>query len=133
MKQLSSLTARDYMTRDLVTFTPDMEVMSAIHMLISHRVSGAPVLDAEGHIIGVLSEKDCLKVAILAGMEGVAGGTVQEFMSHAIESVDVSCTLMEIASRFLDASFKRFPVVEKGQLVGQISRSDILRAIDDLY
>lgn len=133
MQQLSSLTAGDYMTKELVTFTPDMEVMSAIHILITHRVSGGPVLDAEGRIIGMLSEKDCLKVALNAGMEGVAGGTVQEFMSHKAETVDVSCTLMEIASRFLDATFKRFPVCENGKLVGQISRQDVLRAIDDLY
>lgn len=133
MQQLSSLTARDYMTTDLVTFTPDMEVMSAIHMLISRRVSGGPVLDKDGHIVGVLSEKDCLKVALVAGMEGVPGGTVHEFMSLKIETVDAGTSLMDIASRFIDAPFKRFPVVDKGRLVGQISRSDVLRAIDDLY
>ena len=121
------------MTTDMLTFAPDMEVMSAINKLVKHRLSGAPVVDAQGKLIGVLSEKDCLKVAISAGYEGVQAGVVSEFMTHGANSVEPDTPMLEVASRFLDSQFKRFPVVKAGRLVGQISRSDVLRAINDVY
>jgi len=130
---LDSKRVRDYMARNLVTFTPDTEVLSAIHQIVKHRISGAPVVDRDGKLVGMLSEKDCLKVALVAGAEGVPAGLVEDFMSRNASTVDADVSLLDIANRFIDAPFKRFPVVENGQLVGQISRSDILRAIDELY
>jgi len=132
-QQLDSKRVRDYMARNLVTFTPDTEVLSAIHQIVKHRISGAPVVDRDGKLVGMLSEKDCLKVAVVAGHEGVPAGVVEDFMSRDPATVDADDGLVDIASRFVDAPFKRFPVMENGKLVGQISRSDILRAIDELY
>jgi len=108
-------------------------VLSAIHQIVKHRISGAPVVDRDGKLVGMLSEKDCLKVAVVAGAEGVPAGVVEDFMSRDPATVDADDGLLDIASRFVDAPFKRFPVMENGKLVGQISRSDILRAIDELY
>lgn len=133
MATLASITTKDYMSSKLVTFTPDMEVMTAINQLVKNHLSGAPVVDADGNLIGVLSEKDCLKVAISAGYEGVPGGLVSEYMTHGANSVESDTPMLEVASRFLDSPFKRFPVVDNGRLVGQISRSDVLRAINDVY
>ncbi|HSW15182.1 MAG TPA: CBS domain-containing protein [Solimonas sp.] len=130
---LDSKRVRDYMARNLVTFTPDTEVLSAIHQIVKHRISGAPVVDRDGKLLGMLSEKDCLKVALVAGAEGVPAGLVEDFMSRNASTVDADDSLLDIANRFIDAPFKRFPVLESGKLVGQISRSDILRAIDELY
>lgn len=132
-QQLASKRVRDYMARNLVTFTPDTEVLTAIHQIIKHRISGAPVVDRDGKLVGMLSEKDCLKMALVAGHEGVPAGLVEDFMSRDPSTVDADDSLLDIASRFVDAPFKRFPVKENGQLVGQISRSDVLRAIDELY
>ena len=58
---LKSVKVRDYMTTDLVTFSPEMDLFRAIDRLLAHRISGAPVLDADGHLVGLLSEGDCLK------------------------------------------------------------------------
>ncbi|HEY0916037.1 CBS domain-containing protein [Solimonas sp. SE-A11] len=132
-QQLASKRVRDYMARNLVTFTPDTEVLSAIHQIVKHRISGAPVVDRDGKLVGMLSEKDCLKMALVAGHEGVPAGLVDDFMSRDPSTVDADDSLLDIASRFVDAPFKRFPVKENDQLVGQISRSDVLRAIDELY
>lgn len=131
MSALDSITAGEYMTAELITFTADMEVMTAINALVRHGVSGAPVLDEAGQIIGLLSEKDCLQVCLTAGYEGVPAGVVGEYMTRAVMTVTPETTLLEIASRFLDSPFKRFPVVQDGRLVGQISRSDVLRAINE--
>ena len=133
MANLSSVAVRDYMTRDLVTFTPNMEVMQALRLLVKHGHSGAPVLDDDGKLAGMLSEKDCLQVAVLADFEGVSPGLVGDFMTHDVATVSPDTDLLEVAGRFIDATYKRLPVIESGQLVGQISRSDVLRAINDLH
>lgn len=130
MSNLDAITVSDYMTRDVVTLTPDMEVMAAIHLLIKNGFSGCPVVE-HGKLIGLLSEKDCLKVALVAGYEGTAAGTVREFMSDKVSTLDAGTPILEAASKFLDSPFKRFPVMQDGKLAGTISRSDVLRAIHD--
>lgn len=132
MRTLGTVVVRDYMQTQVVTFTPDMEVMTAINELVKHRISGAPVLDADGNLVGVLSEKDCLKVALTAGYEGVPAGVVAEYMTTNAVTVPPDMPILEIASRFLDSPVKRFPVVKSGKLVGQISRADVLRAINEI-
>jgi CBS domain-containing protein len=131
MPDLSAYTVSDYMTTKLVTFKPDTDMMSAIGTLVKRGHSGAPVCDDNGYLVGMLSEKDCLKVAVVANYEGVSPGVVRDFMSASVASLSPEMTLLDAATRFLDAPYKRFPVVESGRLVGQISRSDILRAIHD--
>lgn len=132
MSKLDTVTAKDYMSRQLITFTPDTEVMTAINQLVKHRLSGAPVVDADGNIVGVLSEKDCLKVGVAAGYEGVSAGLVGEYMMAKVVTVDVDTSLLEVAGMFIGSAYKRYPVTAGGRLVGQISRSDVLRAINDL-
>lgn len=132
MSKLDTVTAKDYMSDKLITFTPDTEVMTAINQLVKQRLSGAPVVDANGTIVGVLSEKDCLKVGVAASYEGVPAGLVGEYMVTNAVTVDVNTSLLEVASMFIGSPFKRYPVTSGGRLVGQISRSDVLRAINDL-
>lgn len=131
-QQLGTVKVRDYMSTRLVTFGPYMEVMAALRLLVEHGHSGAPVVDEQGRLIGMFSEKDCLKVAIMSSYEGVSPGMVQEFMTATVSTVSPDTSLLEVASRFVDAPFKRLPVLEGGKLLGQISRSDVLRAINDL-
>lgn len=131
MADLSAYSVRDYMTRNLLTFTPDTDVMSAIGALVKSGHSGAPVCEAGGKLVGMLSEKDCLKVAVVASYENVSPGTVSDFMTAGVRSISPDDTLLDVANRFLDSPFKRFPVTEAGKLVGQISRSDVLKAIHD--
>ena len=64
---LKSVKVRDYMAANLVTLSPDMEILRAIHSLVENRISGAPVVDERGNLVGVLSEQDCMRVALNAG------------------------------------------------------------------
>ncbi len=127
---LHSLTVKDYMQANLVTFKPDQEVLQAIRLLLEHGISGAPVVDQLGEIIGILSEKDCLKVALDSGYYGELGGKVKDFMSDKPVTVDAETSIMDVAKMFLGHHFKRYPVVDDNRLVGQISRRDVLRAIE---
>ena len=126
-------TASDYMSGDPVTFTPETDIHRAIKALLEHRISGAPVLDGEGRLVGVLTKKDCLKIAFSASYHQEWGGRVAEFMSAEVKTVDADTDVVEVAELFLNSRFHRFPVMRNGRLVGIISRHDVLRALEDLW
>lgn len=121
----------DYMARDLITLSPDDEINSAMNTLLKHRLSGAPVLDDTGALVGVLSKKDCLRAAIEASYYREWGATVAKHMSRNVETLDVGTDILAVAKALLGSTYRRFPVMQSGRLVGQISRADVLRAMSD--
>lgn len=123
---------RDYMAGSLVTFKPDMDVLDAIHALVQHRIAGAPVVDDQGELIGMLSELDCMKVALNAGYHQHWGGPVEDYMTPGVETVDAEMNIIDLAQKFLYSDYRRFPVLRNNRLVGQISRRDVLRALEEL-
>jgi CBS domain-containing protein len=127
-----SALVRDYMARHLVSFSPDMDVLDAIHELVHYRVAGAPVVNEHGDLVGMLSELDCMKVALNAGYFSHRGGPVVDFMSTEIETVDAEMNIVDLAQKFLESGFRRFPVMKDNRLVGQISRRDVLRALEQI-
>ena len=129
---IKSCVVKDYMARTLVTFKPESDVLDAVHTLVEHRIAGAPVVDDEGNLLGMLSEFDCMKVALNAGYHGIWGGPVRDFMSDGVETVDADMSIVDLAQVFIDKKFRRFPVMQGTRLVGQISRRDVLRALEYL-
>ena len=129
---LKSCLVRDFMAGHLVTFKPDMDVLDAIHELVQHRIAGAPVVDDKGDLVGMLSELDCMRVALNAGYHQHWGGPVADFMTPNVEYVDAEMNIIDLAQKFLDSGFRRFPVLRNNRLVGQISRRDALRALSEL-
>jgi len=127
-----SIVVKDYMARTLVTFKPDTDVLDAVHVLVEKRIAGAPVVDDAGNLLGMLSELDCLKIALHAGYHGDWGGPVSDYMGDGVKTVDAEMSIIDLAQEFLDTRFRRFPVVEKNRLIGQISRRDVLRALEYL-
>ena len=128
-----SLDVRDYMATELVTLEPEQDLLAAANMLIEHDISGAPVVDGDGRMIGILTERDCLQAALQAEYYGTRGGLVREFMSVDVESVAPNESILKIAAMFIKGSYNRYPVVEDGRLVGQISRLDVMRALRRRY
>lgn len=130
MSTLETVRVRDYMSAELLTFTPEMEVMNAVHQLVKTGHSGAPVVDADGKLVGMLSERDCMQIALIAAQDTCVAGPVSRYMQTEVETVGSDMSLTQLANRFLtNRGFRRYPVVDAGRLVGQISRSDVLRAI----
>ena len=121
------------MTTNLVAFTPGTDIHRAVGMLLEKRISGAPVIDEQGHLVGILSSKDCLKVAFSASYHREPGGTVSNYMSSDVKTVDVAADIVAVAEMFVKGPYRRFPVMENGRLVGLLSRHDILKAIEDLW
>jgi CBS domain-containing protein len=127
-----SCLVKDYMTRAVITFRPDTDVLDAVHELVTNRIAGAPVVDAAGNLVGMLSELDCIKVALQAGYHGEWGGPVADFMTRDTQTVEAEMSIVDLAQHFVDTRFRRFPVVDGNRLVGQISRRDVLRALEYL-
>lgn len=123
-------TVADIMATRLVSFTPETDIHDAIHVLLEKRISGAPVVDAAGALVGMLSKKDCLRIVFSSSYHGDRGGPVREYMSAPVHTVDAGMDLVSAAQHFLDSHFRRFPVLSGGRLVGQVSRADVLEALN---
>ncbi len=120
---------RDFMDTVVPTVHPEMPILEAVDFLLAKHVTGAPVVDADGRLIGMLTEKDCLRL-LSSGVDGERPkGTVKDFMTGKTDSVSPDMNVYFVAGLFLGANYRRFPVVEKGKLVGAITRFDILRSI----
>jgi len=127
---LQSVKVKDYMAANLVTFTPDMDIMDAVSELIRKRISGASVLDEHGNIVGILSERDCLQVTLHSAYYSEGGaGRVAEYMQADVTTIDADMSILELAELFLSNPLRRYPVVQHNRLVGQISIRDVLRAL----
>ncbi len=130
---LRKILVKDYMTRRLVTLEPATEILNALHTLVDHDIAGAPVIDDNGSLVGILTEKDCMKVALNATYHSEYGGLVADFMSTDIQSMSPDDSIVDAAERFLEKRYHRYPVLENNKLVGQISRRDVMRALGDAW
>lgn len=126
---LAPLKVKDHMNGTKITFTPDMDILRAINQLVEFKLSGAPVIDHHGNLVGFLSEKDCMKVALNAAYQGEAAGQVGEFMNTTCATVDVDDSIIDVAQTFLSTAYKCLPVIKDNRLVGSITRQNILRAL----
>lgn len=129
---LRTITAKDFMTTEIVTLTPRMDVLDAMRMLADHRISGAPVVDTQGNVVGMLTERDCLRTVVVASYHGERShGPVKEFMSRDVHSVNADTSLLDLADLFVKIQYRSYPVLKDNRLLGVISRQDVIRAILD--
>jgi len=125
-------TARDCMVTKLVTLRPEMDVIEAVQRLLKNRISGAPVVDADGRYLGVFSEKCAMQVLLDAAYEQLPSNQIRLFMDADAQTIEPDTQLLSIAQVFLLTSYRRLPVLEEGRLLGQVSRRDVMRASLDL-
>ena len=112
--------ARDIMTRDIVTVKPSTKVKNLAMLLIKNQISGAPVVDKGGKILGIVSEED---IVVKKGKDAKA------IMSKKVISVRQDASVVEIARLMVTHAIKRLPVMESGKIIGIVSRADIVNAI----
>jgi predicted transcriptional regulator len=122
-----------FMARKLITLTPEMEINRAVTVLLDNNISGAPVIDATGRLVGLLSMKDCLAAALKDTYYQEWGSTVGNYMSKEVETLNADLDIVNAAEKFVSSNFRRFPVMSDGRLVGQISRADVLKALAELW
>lgn len=127
MKKLASV--RETMDRFVDTVGPDWDVMDAIDFLLEKRITGAPVVDARGRLLGILTDTDCLRI-VAVGRDGEEPhGKVADYMSTDVKTIPSNMDIYFAAGLFLSAGCRRFPVVDDGRLVGVVTSFDILRAV----
>jgi len=121
----------DHMAKRLTTFKPDQSINEVIETLLSKRISGAPVVNDENELIGVISEGDCLKEVVKGKYDNlpILAGKVSEHMSTQVVSISSETNIFEAANMFLGRRIRRFPVIKDGKLIGQISQKDIMKAV----
>jgi len=125
------LTAGDIMDRTELTFEEGLDIGSAISRLMRAKLNGAAVVDGEGRLCGMLTEKDCLSALVRQAMDGAPEAIVGDFMTRSVESIGPNTQLLDIAHHFLKRTYRKLPVVDAdGRVIGQVSRRDILRAIE---
>jgi len=124
-------TVDDYMATDLIVFMPGDDIHTAVKMLLEKRISGAPVVDRRGRLVGVLSKKDCMEVVYSASYHQEWGGRVEDYMSKEVTTIASGTDIIKAADIFMSSAFRRFPIMKNGRMTGQISRADLLRALED--
>ena len=120
---------KDIMSACPVTFSPDQDVLRAIEQMVNDRIPGAPVVDEHGSVLGVLSQKDCLHVAVEAAYQGRWEGKVAEFMNRNVGTLDANATLTDLPALFVNSAHELYPVVYNNRLVGQVGTREILRTL----
>ncbi len=124
-------TAVDLMDRSERSLTPDLDIGVAMRELLRAKLTGAPVVDSDGRLCGILTEKDCLRAILRQAMDGLPSTSVRECMTTEVDSVSPTTQLLDITRLFLNRPYRKLPVVDaEGHVLGQVSRRDILRAIE---
>ena len=144
--------AHQIMTKDVVTIGPDASIVEASRLMLEYHISGLPVLDAHGHLVGIVSEGDFLRRAelgtqrkrprwlqflIAPGREAAefvrqSGRKVDEIMTRTVFTVGEDTPLEEIVSLMEKKHVKRLPVMHRDRLVGIVTRANLLSAVASL-
>jgi CBS domain-containing protein len=139
----------DVMTRQVVSIGPDDSVLQAVRLMLQNRISGLPVVDADGKLIGIVTERDFLRrteldtqhhgprwLEFLVGPGRLAteyvrssGRRISEIMTRDPKTISADTALEEVVSLMERHNVKRLPVVDDGRLVGIVSRANLLHAL----
>lgn len=136
-KKVNPPSVTEYMVpvKKLITFRPDTPMSDVVNTLLEHKITGAPVLNDKGDVVGLIDDKDCLNIMV-SGVyydQPTEGNTVAAYMSNVMKSITTDSNILEVAHIFLTTPYKRLLVLdENGKLAGQISRQDVLQAIRNM-
>ncbi|PKM13562.1 MAG: signal transduction protein [Gammaproteobacteria bacterium HGW-Gammaproteobacteria-3] len=127
---LAKITVADYMTKRVVTLKDQADVIESIQMMLNHKITCAPVVNDQGRLVGMFSERDSMKVVLENAYNQGGAGKVEEFMTREIKSVAVDASILDLAQRFESSNIRSFPVFDDdARLVGIVSRTDVLKAL----
>lgn len=120
----------DYMTKKLITFTSEQSILEVMEQFTKYNISGGPVLDSNGFLVGIISEADCMKQISESRYfnQPILDKSVEKFMTKNVETIPHDMSIFDVAGVFHKNNRRRLPVMKDGLLVGQISRKDIVVA-----
>ncbi|MHC4573185.1 MAG: CBS domain-containing protein [Planctomycetota bacterium] len=124
------LRAKDIMTEDTITVRKNTPIYEAVKLMVKHGVSGMPVVEDNTSLVGILSEKDVIR--LIYAKENEENQKVRDFMTEPAMHFDEDESLLEVCDFLTRNIFRRVPITSKGKLVGIISIRDTLQYILDL-
>lgn len=132
--QSASMLVCDYMATDLITFRKEQSIYSVMDILTKHDISGGCVVNEKNELLGVISEGDCMKHISDSQYYNmpIEDYTVEKHMTCNVATVDGKMNVLDAAKKFIELKYRRFPIVENGKLVGQISQRDVMKAAMNL-
>ena len=123
-----------FMDKSFITLTPEMDVYRAIDIMLKGGITGAAVVDSKERLVGILSEKDCMRTLVHGAYSSLPSGKVSDFMSPDPETIYADLDIFSVADIFLNRTFRRLFVIDEDKtLIGQITRRDLLRVIQKLH
>ena len=127
----TSIKVRDYMARSPAALRPEQSVEEAARIMIKNGFSGMPVTNDDGMLIGIVSEHDCIRALLECTYHEQVGvcGLVRDSMRTEVDTVNIDDDIIEVSQRIIKEHKRRYPVLDDGRLVGQISRRDLMRAL----
>lgn len=133
-KDYTPALVKDYMSKQLISFSPRQTVDEVVNILVYRNISGGPVLDENGKLIGIISEGDCLKEIMRGHYNNdlTMSAMVEDTMIKSVITINANDTIWDAASKFLEKKIRRFPVILDEELVGQISQRDVMKAVEEL-
>ncbi|MFA4835984.1 MAG: CBS domain-containing protein [Dehalococcoidia bacterium] len=123
-------TARDIMTRTVITTKEDMVLTDVIKLLLRWHISGVPIVDDDGKLVGIITEHDVVNSALSGNASSTTAG---EVMTREVETYSPDTLVVEVINHFATHRVRRVPIVEEGKVIGIISRRDIIREMDRIY
>ncbi|MRI00828.1 CBS domain-containing protein [Kriegella sp. EG-1] len=120
----------DYMTKKLVSFSPKQSILEVMELFTKYNISGGPVLDDNGFLVGIISEADCMKQISESRYFNmpILDKSVENYMTKNVETIPHEMSIFDAANVFVKHNRRRLPVMKDGLLIGQISRKDIVIA-----
>jgi CBS domain-containing protein len=119
--------ARDVAAKMVITVRPDTPIYDAIRLMANRNLTGLPVVDANLNFVGVLAEKDVLK--LLYETADRADQTVADYMTRDVASLDVESSLIDLCDNLINSTARVMPLTESGKLCAIASRSDLIQGI----
>ena len=120
------------MNTDVISVAPNSLIEEAIDIMIEHSISGLPVIDDQGRLVGMISEYDALNLLLEPPSEVGLVAPVVSFMSRDVVSIPIDTPLDMIAHMLQTSGVRRLPVVDEGRVVGIVSRRDLIRVVREL-
>ncbi|MBT1445891.1 CBS domain-containing protein [Shewanella sp. JM162201] len=127
---MDSIKVREHMDRQAILLKPDMTLATAVELLLQHKKNGAAVVDESQHLVGFLSQQDCLAVMLKSSYHCDLTAIVADCMRSEVLSVSPDDSVLRLAEQMTGAKPKIYPVVENGRVVGTINRTNVLAAMN---
>lgn len=138
---------KDIMAKEVIGILPDILVKDAAKFLFEKEISGLPVIDKEGHLLGMFTEKDLVKNALpsyvkkvgsfvygdahstIKKISNLVGMKVKDIMRKEVVTIDEDAPLVEAARLMFTERARRIPVIKNGKVIGIIARCDVIKEL----